>query len=272
MKLSLVTLSLNQKQFLSQTLDSVLDQDYPDIEYIVVDPGSTDGSQELLVQYRPRLTQLILEPDKGPADGLNKGFRLATGDVYGFLNSDDYLLPAALREVAAYFSSHPKCDVLLGDGFLVDVEGKVLRHIRARGFTTLRVMSTGSRWLQQSVFFRRQAFDATGGFNPTNRYSWDGELFLTMVGQGAKFEYLHRDLSCFRMHGESISTRLRKGGGDTFMVGYRREHERLFRRFMGRQLDFRDALLASYFRLEGLVRYPNDLVEAVLHRVRSRRA
>ncbi len=92
MKISIVTLSFNQKQFLEEALQSVLGQKYPELEYIVVDPGSTDGSREMLDLYKGQLTELILEPDRGAADGLNKGFSRSTGDVLGFLNADDLLL------------------------------------------------------------------------------------------------------------------------------------------------------------------------------------
>ena len=84
MKFSIVTISYNQAQFLEQAIRSVIEQDYPDVEYIVVDPGSTDGSREIIERYRDRIDRIIFEPDKGPADGLNKGFAQATGDVFGF--------------------------------------------------------------------------------------------------------------------------------------------------------------------------------------------
>src|SRR6056297_1925233 len=103
MKFSIVTISYNQVEFLSQCIDSVFSQDVEDLEYIIVDPGSTDGSRELIEAYSDRIVK-VFEKDKGPADGLNKGFDVATGDVYGFINSDDYLLPGALRSVSDYFT------------------------------------------------------------------------------------------------------------------------------------------------------------------------
>ena len=97
MKFSVVTISFNQRQYLMEALTSVLAQDYPAIEYIVVDPGSTDGSRELIESFRSRLDRVIFEPDQGAAEGLNKGFQQASGDIFGFLNSDDVLLPGAMR-------------------------------------------------------------------------------------------------------------------------------------------------------------------------------
>ena len=97
-RVSIVTISYNQAQFLERTILSVLDQDYPEIEYIVVDPGSTDGSREIIERYGSRISKVILRPDRGAADGLNSGFAEASGQILGFLNSDDTLLPGATAD------------------------------------------------------------------------------------------------------------------------------------------------------------------------------
>ena len=122
-KISIVTLSFNQRAFLQEAMDSVLSQGYPDLEYIVVDPGSSDGSRELIRSYGDRITHTIFEPDRGAADGLNKGFARATGDVFGFLNADDILFPGSLKHVAQFFESHPDCDMAMGDGYKIDGRG-----------------------------------------------------------------------------------------------------------------------------------------------------
>src|SRR6202171_6644991 len=96
-RVSIVTISFNQAPFLERAIRSVVEQDYPDIEYIVVDPGSTDGSRDIIERYRSRISQVIYEPDHGPADGLNKGFASATGDIFGSINADDAFLPGAVR-------------------------------------------------------------------------------------------------------------------------------------------------------------------------------
>jgi glycosyltransferase involved in cell wall biosynthesis len=102
MRISIVTLSYNQRAFLQDAIDSILQQGYPDLEFIVVDPGSTDGSRELFRSYGEQISHVIFEPDRGAADGLNKGFGLASGEVFGFLNADDFLLPGALHRVAIW--------------------------------------------------------------------------------------------------------------------------------------------------------------------------
>ena len=128
LKITIVTISYNQAHFIEQAIRSVIEQEGVPLEYIVVDPGSTDGSREIIERYRDRLATVIFERDRGPADGLNKGFAAATGDIFGFLNSDDYLLPGSLAKIRSYFQDHRGIDVVSGHGLIVDGLGKVLRR------------------------------------------------------------------------------------------------------------------------------------------------
>src|SRR5688572_21687448 len=137
MKVSIVTISFNQVRFLEQAICSVLEQDYPNIEYIVVDPGSTDGSREIIEKYRSRLARVIFEPDLGPADGLNKGFSLASGDILGYINSDDYYLPAAVTKIVRYFQKHPDVDVVSGNAQITDANNHILRHTYSDKYSVL---------------------------------------------------------------------------------------------------------------------------------------
>jgi glycosyltransferase involved in cell wall biosynthesis len=118
MRVSIVTISFNQGRFLPRAMTSVLSQDHPDVEYIVVDPGSSDSSRELIRSQASRIAHVVLEPDSGPPDGLNHGFAHATGNVLGYVNADDALLPGAVREAVAYLSANPDVDVVYGDGYL----------------------------------------------------------------------------------------------------------------------------------------------------------
>lgn len=247
MKVSIVTLSYNQRSFLQEAIDSVLQQDHTDLEYIVVDPGSTDGSRELIESYGEKISQVIFESDKGAPDGLNKGFARATGDIFGFLNSDDFLLPGALRKVAEFFESHPECSVAMGSGFIVDGSGRNLRHVTARNFTVRRYLYGGARFLQQCTFFRREAFELLTGFNTENQTCWDGELFVSMVQKGAVVGYVDADLASFRIHNASISGSLRLA--DAYFADCRR----IFRQMWGREWRFTDEMLRVFYRCEGLL-------------------
>lgn len=246
-RVSLVTISFNQAEFVEQTILSVLAQDYPDIEYIVVDPGSTDGSREIIERYRPKIAKIIFRPDRGAADGLNCGFGEATGEILGFLNSDDFLLPGVIGRVVEYFQLHPQCDIVMGNGFIVDAHGRIQRHVRARDFTVWRYLYFGMRFLQQSTFFRAEAFRRCPGFNINNRSCWDGELFVTMVNAGAVVGYLDADLAVFRIHDASIS------GSGSLQDTYRKDCRRIFREIRGRDWRVTDELLRFFYRCEGLL-------------------
>ena len=262
MKFSVVTISFNQRQFLQEALCSVLTQDHTAIEYIVVDPGSTDGSRELIENFANRLARVVFEPDQGAADGLNKGFQHASGDIFGFLNSDDVLLPGAIRSVAQAFAENPDCDIVMGNGFIVDTQGQRIRRIRAAGFTLDRYFYGGATWLQQATFFRRAAFAAAGGFNINNRSCWDGELLVDMVRKGARVKYLDQDLALFRLHAKSIT------GSRRHSEMMKADADRMFSLSRGRRWTALDTLRAYLFRIERILTHPGAVESAIRARMR----
>jgi glycosyltransferase involved in cell wall biosynthesis len=264
MKFSIVTLAFKQRKFLKEAMDSVLSQDYPDIEYIVIEPGSNDGSRELIEEYGDQVAYTIFEPDRGAADGLNKGFEKATGEVFAFLNGDDLLLPHAVRRVADFIDRNPDCDLVMGDGFIADAQGNPVRHVKATGFSVKNYVYGGSTWLQQSTFFRRRAFEAAGGFNAQNFTCWDGELFVTMVSKGSKVGFLHSDIGIFRIHGGSIT------GSRRAEQAYLNDSERIFRKFMGRTPRKSDRYIGILCRAERFMRDPLELVKTVKYRIKGR--
>lgn len=247
MKISIVTLSFNQRAYLQEAMESVLVQAYPELEYIVIDPGSTDGSRELIESYSDRISQIVFEKDRGAADGLNKGFSFASGEVYGFLNADDLLMPGSLRRVAGFFQTHPECDLVLGDGHIIDGKGNRIRDIKARDFTVRRYCYGGTNWLQQSTFFRREAFLSSPKFNIDNRTCWDGELFVNLVNEGARVGYIHSDLSAFRIHQSSIS------GSGRMWEAYQKDCMRIFKQMQGRDWRATDEVWKLLYRCEGLL-------------------
>src|SRR5262249_49778952 len=153
-------------------------------------PGSTDGSRELIARYRDRFSVILLEPDKGPADGLNKGFAVCDADVYGYLNSDDRFRPGALDYVLHYFEGHPETDILLGAIALVDGNGKtrLRKRTQDRPFDVRKFAVTACHVFQQGTFFRREAFRKTAGFNLDRKTSWDSELVVDMALAGCSFD------------------------------------------------------------------------------------
>lgn len=229
MKFSIVTISFNQGRFLEQAIRSVVEQDYPDIEYIVVDPGSTDGSRDIIERYRDKIDKVIFEPDNGPADGLNNGFSQATGEIFGFLNSDDVLLPGALTIVSKAFHRKPQTEVISGNAFLVDEQGKELRKLYSSSFSLLGCAHTAAILMQQSTFFLASAYHRTDGFNPDNDCAWDDELWVDMAMTGARFSRINNFLSWYRIYPESFS------GSLSLKNEFKLYSERTFVKIMGRE-------------------------------------
>lgn len=263
LKFSIVTISFNQARYLEEALLSVLSQDYPEIEYIVVDPGSKDSSREIIERHAGNISHIVFEPDQGASDGLNKGFSRATGDIFGFLNSDDILLPGAVSRVSQAFDESPDCEIVMGCGFVVDSAGNRIRRIRAAGFTPQRYFYGAATWLQQGTFFRREAFARVGGFNPANRSCWDGELVLEMVRHGALVRYLDQDLALFRVHPASIT------GSRRHKEMIKADLERMFLTACGRKWNGVDTLRSYLFRLERLLTQRGALQSAIRGRLRG---
>lgn len=205
MKFSLVTISYNQAAFLEEAILSVLSQDDAEIEYIVVDAGSTDSSREIIEKYHDRIDQIIFEPDRGPADGLNKGFKCARGEIFGYLNADDVLLPNAVSRAGQAFRKTPDAAVVSGHGIVIDAEGRERRRIYSHRFDVRAYAYGACILVQPATFFRREPFLQVGGFNPENRINWDGELWVDLALQGAKFCRTHSYLAKFRLHGNSVT-------------------------------------------------------------------
>ena len=219
---SVVTISFNQAAFLESCLMSVLSQDANDVEYVVVDPGSTDASRDILARYADRIDTRILEPDNGPADGLNKGFAAATGDIFGYINADDRYVPGAIDFVKQYFGDNPGVDVLCGAIRIIDRQGRASLRARTSDRFDLAHYAAGTCTIgQQATFFRRSAYERAGGFNPENRINWDGELLVDMALAGARFETTAKILGEFRIYAESIT------GSRRHEEGLRREHRRV---------------------------------------------
>lgn len=259
MKFSIVTISFNQAAFLEQAIRSVIDQHGVALEYIVVDAGSTDRSREIIERHRGRIDRVVLEPDRGPADGLNKGFAGATGDVFGFLNSDDYLLPGALTRVAAFLAANPDVDVVSGHALIVDGDDRVLRRAYSDRYSARMEALGAVALMQPSTFFRAGRFRQAGGFNPDNTIAWDGELFFRMHRFGARFAIIDELLSAYRVHAESITGSASRG------AAIRAFRERTFREFFGRKPRPVDRLLTGGARLIKHCRNLRGVRERLLH-------
>lgn len=248
--ISIVTISMNQGRFLPTAVDSVLSQRDVDLEYVIVDAGSTDGSREYLATLDDHRITIVLEPDHGPADGLNKGVRHTTGSIIGYLNADDIYLSGALSSANEVLQANADNDVVYADGWIIDEDDRIIRHFESTQWGLRRYLCGGVNVLQQSTFFRRVAFDRTSGFNAFNTTCWDGELLVDLALAGATFRHISADWSAFRLHHGGIS------GSGRLEVQYEEDQRRFVARALGRGPRPIDPVLRLCARGTKLVRSP----------------
>jgi glycosyltransferase involved in cell wall biosynthesis len=194
---TVVTPSLNQGRFIRATIDSVLTQDYPAVEYLVMDGGSTDDTLAILQSYSSHLTW-DSRSDTGQASAVNAGWRQGRGEILGWLNSDDLYLPGAVTTAVAYLERHPHVDAVYGDGYHLDEAGAVLERYPTEPFDLDRLAEV-CFICQPSVFLRRQAVEKVGGLDEALRYCMDYDLWIRLGGI-ARFGLVPRYLAATRMH------------------------------------------------------------------------
>lgn len=246
MKISIVTISYNQEQYLRQCIDSILTQTGCEVEYIVVDPGSKDNSRALIESYGERIIK-VFDPDKGPADGLIKGFERATGDIYGFINSDDYLLPGALKNITEFFAKNNAQAFVTGQGYTEDEFGTRTK-IRTDQLTLNNMLHLSAVMFQQGTFFPAELYKKAGGFNINNGTCWDYELFLRFLMSGAKHSVLEQDVAVFRLYQGSIS------GSGRLEDRFYKEVDALFLEIKGRPRSWTDKALTKILRAQRMVK------------------
>lgn len=248
MKITIVTISYNQVKFLEECIRSVISQG-DDIEYVVIDGGSTDGSKQILEKYSDKITYWVSEPDGGPTEALIKGFSKATGEVCCYLNSDDRLAVGALAKVRRIFEDNSTVDVIYGDCNVINASGNVTDHlISTRRFSAYRYLVHSTMVCQPSTFFRRVIYEKVGGFSQINTTCWDGELLLQMAKVGANFMYVPEIFSDFRLHDASISG---SGRLNSEYIAYR---SFLFEREKERNAGVFDGVAALAFKSQDYLR------------------
>jgi len=207
--ITVVTPSYNQGEYLEQTIRSVLAQDYPFMEYIVIDGGSTDNSVEIIKKYADRLTYWISEKDGGQSDAIAKGFDVSSGDILCWLNSDDVFLPGALSRVAEYFSRNPLVEAVSGGAYYIDSHGNPYLDGGCFAVYALGHPATYDRFrfygqdlvFQQATFWRREAYERVGGIDKRLDFIMDLDLFARLA-RDKRFGQMPHLLAGYRKHPE----------------------------------------------------------------------
>ncbi len=211
-RVTVVTPSFNQAAFLEEAIRSVLRQGYPNLEYIVLDGGSTDGSVEIIRRYAPWLTHWASAPDKGQADALRRGFERATGEVLAWLNSDDVYLPGALRQAVAVLRDTPEAVMVFGDADQIGRAGEPLGPARQVGPVSREsLLKDNNAIAQPAAFFRRAAYEAAGGLETALHWAMDYDLWIRLSAMGP-LAYTPSRLAQMRLYPEA-----KTGRGDQAM-------------------------------------------------------
>lgn len=199
---TIVTPSYNQAHFIEETILSIKNQDYPNIEHIVVDANSTDNTLDILKKYGDQI-KWISEPDNGQTEAINKGFKMSSGQICAYLNSDDSYVPGCFKTVVNYFHKHPDVDMLVGDVNYIDEKSKIIRITYYPPFSVGRMLRAGGGLISQTgVFFRRSLFDSIGMFNETFHHVMDYDFYIR-AGLKHKVKSISSVLANFRLHSES---------------------------------------------------------------------
>jgi len=217
-KISIITPSFNQGKYIQSTLDSVLSQGYPNLEYIIMDGGSTDETLDILKRYEGRIIWTS-EPDRGQSHAINKGLRLATGEIVAFLNSDDLYLPGALMSAGQFFAAHPQADWLTGKCRIIDERGVEVRRaitmyknfwLMVNSYSMLLVTNYIS---QPATFWKKSLIEQAGYIDENLTFTMDLEYWLRL-GQKARLFVLNQYLASFRTHLESKTRSATQLGSD----------------------------------------------------------
>lgn len=204
-KVSIITPSFNQGHFIEASIQSVLAQDYPNIEYILVDGGSKDESVEIIQKYQDRVAWWVSETDKGHADALNKGFSHASGEILAWLNSDDIYFPGAVSEAVAFLREHPQTGMVYADADLIDESGQTIGKFASKQVDYRRLLRGSVHIPQATTFFRADLWRQVGPLSLTLFFSFDYDLWVRLA-KVSQLSYVPRRWANFRMHelGKSV--------------------------------------------------------------------
>ena len=203
-KVSIITPSYNQGHFLEETIRSVLAQDYPNLEYIIVDGASKDNSVDIIRKYESHLSWWVSEKDQGHADALNKGFAHATGDILAWINSDDTYEPGAVSEAVAFLSAHPEVGMVYGDANLTNNNSQIVGKFAAKQTSYLQMLRGSVHIPQATTFYRADLWRKLGPLDLSLFFAFDYNMWV-LFAKNSEIRYVPRLWANFRMHNSGKS-------------------------------------------------------------------
>lgn len=209
-KISIITPSYNQGQFLEETILSVLNQDYPNLEYIIIDGGSSDNSVEIIKKYEKRLAFWVSGPDKGQSHAINKGLKQSTGEILNWINSDDMLAVGSLKIIGKAFYGDPEADFCFGDFSMIDEKGRLFISRKSPPYRFRTLFYGRQLSCQPTVFFRRSVLERIGYLDETLGFCMDLEFWIRSASKGMGFRHTKKLLAVARMHKGAKTARLQK--------------------------------------------------------------
>lgn len=206
-KISIITITYNSERTLEETINSVINQDYPNLEYLIIDGGSKDKTLSIIEKYKSHINYFVSEPDKGISDAFNKGIRASTGEIIGIINSDDLLLPNALTNLVEAYESD--VDVYRGDIIIWDQEKDL--KFTSKPSMVFKPELKNVIINHQATFVTKRTYERFGLFKVNYRYMMDQDLLIRLYQGGAKFKYIPKELAVSRCGGVTDHTNFKKG-------------------------------------------------------------
>jgi len=261
-KITIVTPSFNQAPYLEKTIISIHNQGYPNLEHIVIDGGSTDGSVDIIKKYEARFSYWQSRPDEGQCDAINQGSTKASGAFMTWINSDDLLLPGALNRIGTLIKAEPGTDLFYGNQVEVNEADRVTKRVYTIDFDLKNFLYEVHIIIhQQSAFWRVDLFRELGGLNDC-RYAMDYDLFYRMISRRIRWTRIGDFLAAFRMYPESLTGtgEVRRSRSGTV--------DRIFQEAMGRRRNGWDLTAMKYlYKMKRFLTEPRGLLAAVEHRI-----